>query len=97
MTQQYLAGEFSLLLAQLQAVTPDPSSVDALARLRRDVETRPPAALGVELSRALAVIDEVCWNSLARADTTAFDRQAAAGARLREFGVWAGLIDEGLS
>lgn len=94
MTQQYLAGEFSLLLAQLQAVTPDPSSAHALARLRRDVETRPTAALGLELSRAFEVTDEVCWNSLARADATAFDRQCAAGARLREFGVCAGLIDE---
>jgi hypothetical protein len=60
MTQQYIAGEFSLRLAQLQAVTPD----------------------------------EVCWDSLTRADTTAFDRQAATAAQLREFGVCAGLIDE---
>lgn len=42
MTQQYLAGEFSLLLAQLQAVATDPSSARTLARLRREVETTHP-------------------------------------------------------
>ena len=93
MTQQYLAGEFSLLLAQLQAVT-DPSSARALARLRREVETHPPAALAVELIRTLEVTDELCFDSLARGDVKAFDCQAATVAQLREIGVCAGLLDE---
>jgi hypothetical protein len=42
MTQQYLAGEFSLLVAQLQAVATDPSSARSLALLRRAVETARP-------------------------------------------------------
>jgi hypothetical protein len=49
MTQQYLAGEFSLLL---------------------------------------------CLESLARGDPPAFDSQAASVARLREFGVCAGLLED---
>jgi hypothetical protein len=94
MTQQYLAGEFSLLLAQLQAVATDPSSARALARLRREVETHPPAALAVELIRTLEVTDELCFDSLARGDVKAFDCQAATVAQLREIGVCAGLLDE---
>jgi hypothetical protein len=94
MTQQHLAGEFSLLLAQLQAVATDPSSARALARLRREVETHPPAALAVELIRTLEVTDELCFDSLARGDVKAFDCQAATVVQLREFGVCAGLLDE---
>jgi hypothetical protein len=94
MTQQYLAGEFSLLLAQLQAVATDPSSARALARLRREVESRPPAALAVELIRAFEVMDDLCLESLARGDAPAFDSQAASVARLREFGVCAGLLED---
>jgi hypothetical protein len=94
MTQHYLAGEFSLLLAQLQAVATDPSSARSLALLRREVETRPPGALEAELIRTLEVTDDLCWDSLTRGDTTAFDSQAATIAQLREFGVCAGLLDE---
>jgi hypothetical protein len=94
MTQQYLAGEFSLLLAQLQAVATDPSSARALGRLRREVETHPSAALAAELIRTLEVTDELCFDSLARGDVAAFDCQTATVAQLREFGVCAGLLDE---
>jgi hypothetical protein len=94
MTQQYLAGELSLLLAQLQAGPIDPSFASALARLRRDVETSPPRALSAVLIRTLEVTDGLCLDSLARGDATAFGCQAATGAQLREFGICAGLLDE---
>jgi hypothetical protein len=92
MTQQYLAGEFSLLLAQLQADPIDASFASALARLRRDVETSPPRALSAVLVRTLEVTDGLCLDSLARGDAAAFGRQAATGAQLREFGICAGLL-----
>jgi hypothetical protein len=94
MTQQYLAGEFSLLLAQLQAVARDPSSGRALAVLRREVESSPPEALAVELTRALEITDELCFDSLTRGDMNAFDCEAATIAQLREFGVCARLLDD---
>jgi hypothetical protein len=34
----------------------------------------------------------LCWDSLNRGDTAAFTRQAAVGAALREFGVYAGFL-----
>lgn len=95
MTQQYLVGELSVLLAQLQAATADQACAGEIARLRRAAETGPMSTLpGVEV-RALALADGLCWASLARGDPVAFDRQAMAGARLREFGVCSGLLADG--
>ena len=94
MTQQYLAGELSLLLAQLQAGPIDPSFASALARLRREVETSPPRALSAVLIRTLEVTDGLCLDSLARGDAAAFGCQTATAAQLREFGICAGLLDE---
>lgn len=55
------------------------------ARLRREAEATPPAALGPVLVRAMALTDELCWGSLERGDVAAFARQCACGAELREF------------
>jgi hypothetical protein len=95
MTRQYLAGELSLLLAQLQAVATDRGSLAASVRLRNLAETVPVAALSVVVVRALELIDGLCWESLQRGDITAFDHQAALGADLRDFGVCAGLLADG--
>jgi hypothetical protein len=96
MTQQYLAGELSLLLAQLQAVASDQPNVVDVARLRQEAETLPVAALTSVTVRALRLIDVLCWDSVARGDAVAFDRQAAVSAELYEFGVCADLLDEAL-
>jgi len=95
MTQQYLAGELSLLLAQLQAVATDTAGVRDLARLRQEAETMPLLALPSVAVRALELADSVCWDSLTRGDTAAFVRQAAICAELWQFGVCAGLLEEG--
>ncbi len=96
MTQQYLVGELSLLLAQLQAMTPDEDWAERVAGLRRTAEERGPIALaGVEV-RALEIADGMCWSSLLRGDAAAFDRLADAGTQLWEFGVCAGLIPASL-
>jgi hypothetical protein len=93
MTMQYLAGELSVLLAQLLA--DDRDSVGAAAvRLRHEAETLPPDELAPVVICALALIDQVCWESLTRGDTDSFARQAAIGADLAEFGMCAGFLAE---
>ena len=92
MTQQYLVGELSVLIAQLQAATGNDAFAGAAARLRQEEETLPIAALPAVLVRAVDLTDGMCWDSLSRGDTTAFARQAMIGAQLREFGVCAGLL-----
>lgn len=94
MTQQYLAGELSLLLGQLQAAMTNEVSVTELGHLRQRAETGPRPALTSAAVRALEVADWVCWDSLTRGDAAAFIRQAAVCAELWEFGVCAGLIEE---
>ncbi len=94
MTQQYLAGELSLLLGELQAAMTDEASVVEVAHLRRRAETgRRPAMISVAV-RALEVADRMCWDSLTRGDAPAFIRQAAVCAELWEFGICAGLLEE---
>ena len=94
MTQQYLAGELSVLLERVQAVaTTEAAGRDAKA-LRQAAETVPVHALGWVTVRALALTERFCWDSVSRGDTAAFTRQAAAGAALREFGVCASLLSD---
>jgi hypothetical protein len=92
-TPEYLTGELSVLLEKLLAVTRTAAARD-VATLRYQVETQPPAWLAAEMSRALALADQVCWDSISRGDARAFDRQAAICAELRLFGTCAGLTNE---
>jgi hypothetical protein len=92
MTQQYLAGELSVLLERVQKVTTTEAAGRDASTLRQAAETEPVQALGWVTVRALALTDRLCWASLKRGDTAAFTRQAAAAAALREFGVCAGLL-----
>ncbi|TMR90142.1 hypothetical protein [Nonomuraea basaltis] len=94
MTQQYLAGELSLLLGRLQAATPDAVAQREVARLRRAAETAAIAALPCVAARALALTDALCWHSLSRADTVAFCRQARVGAELFDFARCSGLLED---
>ena len=93
MTQQYLAGELSLLLGQLQATTNDNTATTQVAQLRHRAETSPLTTLPVVAAQALDVADDMCWDSLSHADTTAFANQATASADLWEFSVNADLLD----
>jgi hypothetical protein len=94
MTQHYVAGELSLLLAQLRAVATNEASAGCIACLRAEAETLPLTALISVTIRAIALADVMCWDSVARGDTAAFSRQAAASAELYEFGVCAGLLEK---
>ena len=94
MTRQYLIGELSVRLEQLQAVTRHPAARE-VADLRYQVETGPVSWLAAGLARALALADQACWDSLDRGDAAAFARQAAACADLRLFGECARLTGSG--
>jgi hypothetical protein len=94
MTRQYLSGELSVLLGELQAAAPDQAFARCFADLRQEAETRPLTALGAVAVRALVLTDDLCWELLTRADGAAFTRQAAISAQLHDFGVCAGLLPE---
>ncbi|HTP17769.1 MAG TPA: hypothetical protein VMK13_18300 [Streptosporangiaceae bacterium] len=93
MTQQYLIGELSMRLGELQAAASQVAARE-VARLRREVETRPVAGLASAAARALVLADGMCWDSLTGGDAGAFARQAEISAELRQFGICACLLDE---
>jgi hypothetical protein len=92
-TERYLIGELSVRLEQLQVAAGQAAARDVVA-LRRQVEASPVTWLAAETIRALALADQLCWDSLSRGDTAAFARQAAICADLHLFGVSARLLDE---
>ena len=94
MTQQYVVGEMSLLLAQLGATAADEASVRSAASLQREAELVPVANLDFVAARAIALADKMCWNAIAQGELACFDRQASAGAALHEFCICAGLLPE---
>ncbi len=94
MTQQYLVGELSLLLGELQVEVCQREFSQKVAGLRRTLERSPVARLSEMAWQALELADDVCWDSLERADASALISQAATCAKLREFAVCAALIDE---
>jgi hypothetical protein len=98
MTQQYLAGELSVLLARLQgAVGGDADGglcAGEVARLRTTAECAPLCTLANVEVRALQLADGLCWACLARGDPGTFERVACVGAQLREFGVCSGLLPD---
>ena len=96
MTQQYVAGELSLRLGQLQAVATDQDRAREVACLRYEAERVPRAALASVVVRALGLADRLCWESLSCGDASAFGRRAAICADLWEFGVCARLFEEDL-
>lgn len=94
MTGQYLIGELSVRLEQLQAAAADGPARD-VARLRHEVENGPASALAPAAGRAVALADVLCWQSLGRGDVAAFALQASISADLRLFGVCARLLTDG--
>jgi hypothetical protein len=93
-TQEYLVGELSLLLGELQAATVTEPSVAQIGWLRRESETGPRSTLPAAAVDALCVCDRVCWDSLTRGDVEAFARQSTVCAELWEFGVCSGLVED---
>ena len=94
MTQQYLAGELSVLLAEMQTTVSNQDTACAVTHLRAAAETRPVGSLAAVAVQALNLINAACWASVAGGDIDAFSRQARVAAELHDFGVCAGLLDE---
>ena len=84
----------SLLLGELQVEVCQREFSQKVAGLRRTLECSPVARLSEMAWQALELADDVCWDSLERADASALISQAATCAKLREFAVCAALIDE---
>ena len=91
MTQQYIVGEFSLLLAGLQPVG-DELLREAVGRLRHEVECGPPPMLSWLAREAMALTDSICWAALEQGDVGGFCRYADTAAALREFAANAHLL-----
>lgn len=92
MTKQYLVGEVSARLAGLEAAATRGPSLCDVARLRHEAETATFEGLTWVILRALALNEQLCWDSLQRGDFEAFERQAELGADLDDFGVCARLL-----
>src|SRR5258708_2095083 len=93
MTSQYLAGELSVRLGRLQAAVSADRAAEG-GELRHRVQTRPPASLAEAMRRAVALADDVCWDSLSHGDASSFARQASVSADLRQFGICARLLTD---
>lgn len=94
MTQQYLVGELSLILGELQAAAPNEPVVREVVQLRREAENTRPGALGPVVARALKLTDRVCWDALTRGGSAAFIRDTSIWSDLWEFGLCAGFVEE---
>jgi hypothetical protein len=82
-TEQYIVGEFSQLLGDLETVArPLPSAVH---ELRRRVETSPVWRLGPLAQEAMELSDLVCWTALEKGDRGGFRACAKPAGTLREF------------
>jgi hypothetical protein len=89
MTQQYLLGQFSALLGDLERTADEWQP--AVHCLRREVESSPVAILPELADKATELIDAICWAALQRGDVTLFCSCAKVGAALDAFIDSAGL------
>ena len=95
MTQQYIIGELTLRLMQLQASAPTCESASEFERLRLQTETASFEALPYMAMHALDLVRSLCRDSLVRGDLRALTYQASMAADLREFAVSASLLADG--
>jgi hypothetical protein len=83
-TQQYLIGQLSVLLEDLQP-SPDDCLAAAVHRLRREVESSPVQMLPELACEAIGLTDLICWAALERGEASDFCRYAEAATALGEF------------
>ncbi len=93
MTQQYLIGQFSALLGDLQP-PPGECLAETVHDLRREVESCPLAMLPKLAREAMTLTDVICWAALERGDSSGFCRYAKVAVALGEFTDSAGLVGE---
>jgi hypothetical protein len=90
MTQQYILGEFSSLLAGLE---PTAGELGVVVRdLRRQIERSPLHMLPPLAREALNLADMVCWVALEGGDVGGFCRCAVTAAALQDFTANANLL-----
>lgn len=65
-----------------------------MARLRIEVETGPLMGLASATARAMALADDLCWDSLPRGDAAAFATQAKILAELCQFDISVRLLGD---
>ncbi len=92
-TRQYLSGELSLRLGELESVAGDPRHQQLVRQLRRDAEWMPTGRLGDLVWRGLQLGEEACWLALEEGDWQQFLRRISVCSALWEFGLCSCLID----
>ena len=93
MTRQYLSGELSLRLGDLESVAVDPERRQLVAQMRRDAERLPTGCLGDLVWRGLRLGEEACRVALEEGDWREFLRRISVCSSLWEFGLCSCLID----
>jgi hypothetical protein len=83
-TQQYLIGQFSVLLEELQPPLGDRLAA-AVRDLRREVESRPFWMLPELAHEAMDLSDTICWDALERGDSSGFGRYVSAAVAPGQF------------
>ncbi len=92
MTQQYIIGQFSLLLEDLRP--PVGEWLTAVRDLRGEVECSPLPMLPQLARQALELADVICWAALEQGNVSGFCEYAKAAAALGEFADNARLLAE---
>ena len=82
-TQQYIVGQFSVLLADLQL--PSGEWLAAVRRLRCEVESCPLSMLPRLAREAMGLTDLICWSAIEQGDLDSFCGCARSAAALGEF------------
>ena len=93
MTQEYLIGQLSALLEELQPPAGE-KLAGAVHDLRREVERSAVQMLPRLAHEAISLSDVICCAALERGDRDAFGRYAKAAAALGDFTDSAGLTPE---
>ncbi|MGC8473966.1 MAG: hypothetical protein ACP5PW_06120 [Candidatus Dormibacteria bacterium] len=93
MTRQYLLGELSVRLGDLESVATGQEQRQLAGQLRRDAERMPAGCLGNLIWQGLRLGEEACQGALESGDWPEFLQRMAVCSSLWEFGVCSGLID----
>ena len=93
MTQQYLIGQLSVLLEELQP-SPGDRLAAAVHELRREVERSPLWMLPGLASEAIGLTDLISFAAVERGDAREFARCVKAGVAIGEFRDAARLLPE---
>jgi hypothetical protein len=90
MTQQYIVGELSVLLAGLHPVPGE--LLEAVGKLRHEVESGPLLMLPRRAREAITLTDIICWVALEQGDVSGFRMHADVAVALRELTANANLL-----